>query len=60
MTNQELVTAGRQTMDETDQAIERTKKVKTTEQFQAYICFLLLLLPAFNSLILPLGCGKYY
>ncbi|KAL5538435.1 hypothetical protein UlMin_042980 [Ulmus minor] len=27
MTNQELVTAGRQTMDETDQAIERTKKV---------------------------------
>ncbi|KAL5580754.1 hypothetical protein UlMin_013196 [Ulmus minor] len=27
MTNQELVNAGRQTMDETNQAIERTKKV---------------------------------
>lgn len=28
MTNQELIDAGKKTMDETDQAIERTKKVK--------------------------------
>ena len=28
MTNQELMDAGKKTMDETDQAIERTKKVK--------------------------------
>lgn len=28
MTNQELIDAGKKTMDETDQAIERTQKVK--------------------------------
>lgn len=27
MSNQELINAGKKTMDETDQAIERTKKV---------------------------------
>ena len=28
MTNQELIDAGKKTMDETDQAIQRTQKVK--------------------------------
>lgn len=45
MTNQELIDAGMKTMDETDQAIERTKKVnQTNQQFQASILSLLSLL----------------
>lgn len=37
MSNQELINAGTKTMDETDQAIERTKKVNTKCQYEMFV-----------------------
>lgn len=37
MSNQELINAGTKTMDETDQAIDRTKKVNTKWQYEMFV-----------------------
>lgn len=37
MTNQELIDAGKKTMDETDQAIERTQKVKNYSKHVSFL-----------------------
>ena len=53
MSNQELINAGTKTMDETDQAIERSKKVKLFADFcfpdVCLFCFL-------KCMILYSGC----